>query len=178
LLGCPLVNLEVQKIRRHIDRHSGQKLQQTGDIKKQMKQENNTTINVNTVTRQFYLCQPANSVKNSRILLEQSFNARMILLKSTSTFRLGRKCLCSSQQCHLHRLHTIRHNERKCAKNIIIYYGSGPLGFHQISWPYISTIQFKVLVKLNVYRVFLSIKGILVGWQPFFHTIWPSTEVF
>jgi len=34
---------------------------------------------------------PASPVKNWRILLEQSFTARMALLMATSAFRLGRR---------------------------------------------------------------------------------------
>jgi len=41
-------------------------------------------------------------VNNWRILLVQSFTARMPLLKPTSRFRLGRRRWSSPQQCHLH----------------------------------------------------------------------------
>ena len=47
------------------------------------------------------LRQPAPPVKNWRILLVQSFTARMSLLTATSAFGLGRR-RCSSQQCYLH----------------------------------------------------------------------------
>ena len=45
-------------------------------------------------------------VKNWRILLVQSFTARMPLLMATSTLRLGRRRWSYPQQCHLHCLCT------------------------------------------------------------------------
>jgi len=59
-----------------------------------------------TATIQVNLHQLAPPVKNSRILLVQSFTARMPLLTATSTFRLGRRCRSSPQQCYLHPLCT------------------------------------------------------------------------
>jgi len=52
---------------------------------------------------QVNLCKPnAPPVNNWRILLVQSFAARMPLLTATSTFGLGRRRWSSPQQCYLH----------------------------------------------------------------------------
>jgi len=48
------------------------------------------------------LAKPAAPFKNWRILLVQSFTARMPLLTATSTFRLRRRHWSSPQQCYLH----------------------------------------------------------------------------
>ena len=53
------------------------------------------------------------AVKNWRILLVQSFTARMPLLMATSTFGLGRRCWSSAQQCYLHYLHTLYYKKGK-----------------------------------------------------------------
>jgi len=54
--------------------------------------------------------QPASAppVKNWRILLEQTFTARMPLLMAASAFGLGRRRWSSSQQCYLHCLCTFQ----------------------------------------------------------------------
>ena len=56
-----------------------------------------------------YIGQPAlagTPVKKWRILLVQSFTARMPLLMATSIFGLGRRRCCSPQQCYLHSICT------------------------------------------------------------------------
>ena len=50
---------------------------------------------------------PVPPVKNWRILLVQSFTARMPFLTATSAFGLGRRRWSSPQQCYLHCLCTV-----------------------------------------------------------------------
>jgi len=59
-----------------------------------------------TSITQVNLRQLPPSVKNWRILLVQSFTARMPLLTGTSAFGLGRRRWSSPQQCYLHCLRT------------------------------------------------------------------------
>jgi len=47
------------------------------------------------------------SVKNWRILLEQSFTGHMPLLMAASTFGLRRRRWISPQRCYLHHLQTL-----------------------------------------------------------------------
>jgi len=61
------------------------------------------------IKRLWYTGQPAlagTPVKNLRMLLEQSFTARMPLPMATSGFGLGRRCWSYPQWCYLHCLHT------------------------------------------------------------------------
>ena len=62
----------------------------------------------NSCIIQVNLRQPAPPVKNWRILLVQSFTARMPLLTATSAFGLGRRRWSSPQQCYLHGLCTFK----------------------------------------------------------------------
>jgi len=52
---------------------------------------NNKNNHCYTTIVQINLCEPAPPVKNWRILLVQSFTARMTLLTAASTFGLGRR---------------------------------------------------------------------------------------
>ena len=74
--------------------------QQHANSKTGTKATNPPTTRSTTII-QVNLHQPAPPVMNWRILLEQSFSARMPLLTATSIIELGRRCWSSPQQHYI-----------------------------------------------------------------------------
>ena len=68
---------------------------------------NQPTNRRSTATIHIILREPAPPVKNWRILLVQSFIARMPLLTATSAFGFRRRCWSSCQRCYLCCLRTL-----------------------------------------------------------------------
>ena len=94
-------------------------IQQTNRTPDTFKNNFNNHHHCFTATIHIKLHWPAPPVKNWRILLVQSFTARMPLLMATSTYGLGRRCWSSTQQCYLHCLCTLNNFNKYWSITII-----------------------------------------------------------